>query len=58
MPGHRNRNLYGRRRLIAATAGRSRFGDIPVVHGMPFVSGVGVKHYSKNSVHSHGVTYV
>ncbi len=24
------------------------FGDIPVVHGMPFVSGVGIEAYSKN----------
>ncbi len=35
MPGRRNRNLYGRRRLICTTAEvqNAPVGDIPVVHG-------------------------
>lgn len=45
--------------LICTTARVDRaFGNIPVVHGMPLFPAWVLKHYSKNSVHSHGVTYV
>lgn len=45
--------------LICTTAKVERsFGDIPLVHGMPFVSGVGIEALQINSDYLTGVTYV
>lgn len=45
--------------LICTTAKVDRsFGDIPLVHGMPFISGVGIEALQINSDYLTGVTYV